>query len=195
MKMRTTVRVTLSAVLAVLVAAGSIAAGQQAKPLPPPPEGFKALPTGPSAAAMKDAGLGDTVAAEKANANWPNCFADPKIGFSYGWTAAPGGGQIVEMMAQAPEDPAKEGGGSRDEPLGKQRYKGGVLSWRRKTMTSVGTSAACTETVTLDGQWMGYVSEKLISVSVVNLYGPNSKDTGQAWIDQYVDKTIAPLSR
>jgi hypothetical protein len=72
--------------------------------------------------------------------------------------------------------------------LGKRRYKGGVLWWRKTITPAVGSSGACSEdkVTTYSGNWAGYVSGKLVSVSVSNVYG--SKETGQAWIDQYIEK-------
>lgn len=135
--------------------------------------------------------MADRVDAKKANANWPNCHPDPMIGFSYGWTASPVGDQIVEMMAKTPEDPVNESGGSRNEPFGRQRHKGGVLSWRKITTEWVGSSCSEDKVVTYDGQWVGFVSGKLIAISVNSVYG--SKDVGQVWIDDYIGKMIAAV--
>jgi hypothetical protein len=40
---------------------------------------------------------------------------------------------MVETMAQVPEEPPSEHLGIRDEPAGKKRYLGGVLTWRKST--------------------------------------------------------------
>jgi hypothetical protein len=170
----------------------SIAAAQPAaKPLPPPPAGFKALADSPSTVAMRKAGVMDMIDSEKPNEGWPNCYIDPKIHFMYSWTTSPMGDKAVEMMAQGPEDPAARTGGSLDERAGKKRYRNGVLKWRKVTTTSVGTSPNCRETVTYTGQWAGFVSGKLIGVGVSNLY--RSMEPGQAWIDEYIDKMIAAV--
>jgi hypothetical protein len=192
MKMKTIVRVTLCTMLGM---AASIAAGQSPpNSLPQPPPGFKVLEDGPSAAAMKAAGIQDGVRSEKPNSNWPNCTSDPKILFNYGWTTQPGADKFVEMVAQGPEEPATEAGMIRTEPAGKRRHKGGVLVWRKTMTPVVGTIGECREDpmVTHDGSWVGMASGKLIGVSVNRLYG--SRETGQAWIDEYIGKMIAAVT-
>ena len=42
------------------------------------------------------------------------------------------------------------------------------------------------------GKWTGYSGNKMIGVSVDRLY--NSKDQGQAWIDEYITKVIGALN-
>jgi len=96
-------------------------------------------------------------------------------------------------MAQAPEDPVSTVAGAKDEPAGKQRYKNGVLWWRKVTQPAVGSSSSCSETgvVLYSGHWVGYLSGKMISITVTNLYG--SKGAGQAWIDEYIDRMIGAV--
>jgi len=160
--------------------------------LPPPPPGFEAVPHSPSQKAMKDRGIADSVEAQKKNDNWPNCFDDPKIVFSYSWTTAPGAEMHIQMMAEAPEDPPSKVNGVATEPAGKQRYKGGVLKWQKVSTPAIGaTGAKCASghVITYDGTWVGYINGKLIGVGVARLYG--SKTAGQAWIDEYIPKVQA----
>jgi hypothetical protein len=180
MKTRTVVKAALGAALSIAAAA--------AQSLPAPPAGFKTLPQGSSFAAMKARGLADRVEAEKSS-DW-DCTSAPKINFSYGWQVAPGGDRVVELMAQAPQDPPSEAMGTRTEPAGKRRYKNGVLEWQKWTTTMVQTDCP-TQLVTYHGKWAGYVSGKLIGVSVTHV---KSKETGQAWIDEYVDKVVAAVA-
>jgi hypothetical protein len=177
--MRTIVILALGATL------GAAAAGQS---LPEPPAGFKALPQGPSYAAMKARGLADRVEAEKTS-DW-NCTSAPKIDFAYGWQLSPGGDRTLGLMAQAPQDPASEAMGTRTEPAGKSRYKNGVLEWQKLTTLMVQTDCP-TQLVTYHGQWLGYVSGKLIAVSVTHV---KAKESGQAWIDEYADKVVAAVA-
>jgi hypothetical protein len=160
--------------------------------LPPPPAGFKALEQSSSQRAMKQAGVADSVRAEKPNAGWPGCIVDPKIEFSYGWTQRPGAGQLVDMMAQRPEEPASVVGGIRTEPAGKQRYKDGILIWKKTTTLAAGSSSAkCpdNQVVTYDATWLAPAGQKLLTIGVIRVYG--SKTAAQAWIDEYIPKLIS----
>jgi hypothetical protein len=172
--------------------AGSLANVAFAGTLPSPPAGFKVIPKG-SMDQMRAQGVADGIEAEKPHADWPNnCVLDPKLQLGYGWQLAPGGGQVIEMMAQAPEEPVSNQGGVRDEPAGKQRYLGGVLTWRKWTAQVIGTVASgckLKEMVTYNGKWAGYIGNKIVGVSVWHVYG--DKATGQALIDEYAEKVKA----
>jgi hypothetical protein len=164
------------------------------KGLPAPPAGFRTLERTPSQLAMKEAGIADSVEAEKPNEGWPGCIVDPKILINYGWTNQPGAGQVVEMMAQRPEEPASVVGGIRSEPAGKQRYKGGILAWRKTTTLAVGSaSAKCpgNQVVTYNGSWVGISGGKLLGVGVIRVYG--SKTAAQRWIDEYIPKVVSAV--
>jgi len=146
---------------------------------------------------MRAQGVADGVEAEKPNANWPNnCVLDPKLQLYYGWQLSPGTGQLIQMMAQAPEEPASSGRmGTRDEPAGKQRYLDGVLTWRKSTMQVVGsTESGCKlkEIVTYDGNWVGYLAGKIVAVRVWHVYG--GKAAGQALIDEYAEKVKSAVA-
>jgi hypothetical protein len=181
--MKTLVYLTFGAVLTI---AASVA---PAGPLPPPPGDFKVTPNG-AMDLMRAKGVADGVDAEKPNANWPdNCVVDPKLRLHYGWQLSPGAGQMIEMMAQAPEEPASSKMGTRDEPAGKQRSHDGVLTWRKSISEVVGTTeSGCKlkEIVTFDGTWVGYLANKIVSVGVWHVYG--GKAAGQALIDEYAEK-------
>ena len=163
------------------------------KGLPAPPAGFV---VGAGAAQMwaqmREAGVADKVQASKQNAGWPNCFSDPKVSLEYGWQAVPGGNASLEMMAKAPEDPVSVTSGVRDEPAGKQRYKNGVLWWRKQTWPVIGGSCSQKEIVLWSGHWAGYTNDKIIGVSVSNLYG--EKNIGQGWIDDYINQGASSVS-
>jgi len=143
---------------------------------------------------MRSAGVADRIEAQKDNAEWPGCMTDPKVSFGYGWTALPGADQSLRIMAQTPEEPASFAMGTKNEPAGKKEYKGGVLTWRKKTVTVAGSSSTkCpgNQVVMHDGNWAGYIDGKLLGVGVNNLYGP--KEVGQALIDEYIDKVVAAV--
>ncbi len=184
-----------SIVVAVLLAGAAalpLAAQAPAKAMPAPPAGFTVIPSN-AMAAMRAAGVADGIQADKPNDNWSNCIVDPKVRFDYGWTAIAGADKSLELEAQAPEEPADVVNGTRDEPAGKSRYKGGLLIWRKTTQPVVGSSGACRDGVVMySGTWKAYMSGKLIAISVANLY--KSKDAGQGWIDAYIEKLVAVVS-
>ena len=157
--------------------------------LPPPPAGFKTMNDGGTFAQMRAMGVADRIEAEKPNPGWPNCIVDPKIDLTYGWSAV-GSQQNIEMMAKSPEDPVSAVGGIKSEPAGKQRYKGGVMWWRKNTQQQVGTN--CGALVTYSGSWAAYASGKMLSVSVARVYG--SKQAGQALLDSTIDKLVATMA-
>ena len=164
------------------------------KGLPAPPAGFTTSAGAANMwARMRAAGVADGVQSTKPNAGWPNCFADPLVALEYSWQSTPGGDSALELMAKMPEDPASQtGAGVKDEPAGKQRYKSGILWWRKQTWPVVGGSCNQKEIVLYAGHWMGYVSGKMVAVSVSNLYG--ARNIGQGWIDEYIEKVISSVS-
>jgi hypothetical protein len=180
--MNTVVHLTLGALFAAAVSAAL------AGPLPPPPAGSKVINT--ALPQMKAQGIADGIEVEKENDNFPHeCSSVSTLRLGYGWQVLPGGDKVVDMMAQAPEDPASEHMGVRDEPAGKKRYLDGVLTWRKSTMTVIGTSeSGCKlkEIVSYDGTWTAYIAGKIVGVHAFRVYG--SKDAGQALIDDYAAK-------
>lgn len=168
--------------LALCILFGTVFAFTEGQNLPAPPAGYKTLPSGPSAKAMREGGLADGIEAEKAS-DW-NCTSAPKIKFGYSWQLLPGGDKSLEMMAQIPQEPAKESMGTRTEPVGKSRYKNGVLEWQKWTIPMVQTDCP-TRLVTYHGKWVGYISGKLTGVSITHI---KSKENGQALLDEYIDK-------
>jgi hypothetical protein len=157
------------------------------QPLPAPPAGFNTLPQRPSTQAMKAKGVADMNIAERESDS--TCRSADKISFSYGWQAALGADKSLELMAKAPQDPAREVMGTRQEPAGKRRYKNGLLEWKKRTLLLATSCPA--GFMTYDGTWLGYFTGKLISVSISNV---SSRETGQAWIDEYIDKMVALVS-
>lgn len=186
--MRTILALTLAFAL------GAALPGAIAQTLPPPPSGFQSTPNQASAQ-MKAAGGGDAVEATKANDTMSDCFGDPKIRFAYSWILNPMAKNYVEMLAKVPADPAstRPMGGYLDEPVSKEAYNGGVLEWRKQTWPVI-TGHPCKdkEVVFYNAVWTGYVSGKLIGISVDRLY--NSKGQGQGWIDEYIEKVKGALN-
>ena len=161
---------------------GAVPAAAAGQSLPPPPAGFTIVPQGEAIAAMKAQGLMDRLEAEKPS-DW-DCASALKVKFESSWHTSPGGDRALEYMAQAPQDPARDAMGTRTEPAGKRRHAGGVLEWEKYT-TIVAGSDCPSDVVTYHGKWIGYVSGKLIGVSVTHV---KSKETGQEWIAAYIDR-------
>jgi hypothetical protein len=154
--------------------------------LPAPPAGFTVLPQRPSEQAMKSSGVADSISAESPSDS--SCKNAPRITLGYGWQLAPGADKTVELMAKTPQDPPSEVMGTRREPAGRRPYKNGVLQWEKRILLlSTGCPAGFT---TYDGGWLGSVSGKLVTVGVSNV---SSRETGQAWIDEYIDKVVAAV--
>jgi hypothetical protein len=177
------------------VTPGAVAPAATGQTLPPPPSGFQIDSLyAQLKAQMRAAGVGDGVVATKANDKMSEYFRDPKILFSYGWNFNAAGKTIVKMLVKEPQDPAKESPiGFLDEPVSKQAYKGGVLEWRKQTWPAfAGHHSKDKQVVFYRGHWAGYAGNRLIGISVINLY--NSQGPGQAWIDEYIEKVMRALT-
>lgn len=168
--------------LSLCILLGAALASAAGPNLPAPPAGFTPLPTSPSAKAMKESGISDGIEAEKAS-DW-NCKSAPKTKFGYSWQTLPGGDKTLEIMAKIPQEPAKDAMGSRTEPAGKSKYKNGVLEWQKWTTTMAQTDCPA-KLETFHGKWAGYVSGKIIGVSITHI---KSKENGQGLLDEYIDK-------
>ena len=186
--MRTILALTLAFTL------GAALPAAIAQTLPAPPSGFQST-TNQAGAQMQAAGVGYAVEATKANDTMSDCFADPKIRFAYSWILNSMAKNYVETLAKVPPDPASTSpmGGYLDQPVSKEAYKGGVLEWRKQTWPVIGGHTCKDKQVVFyNVVWTGYVSGKLIGISVDHLY--NSKGQGQAWIDEYIEKVKGALN-
>jgi hypothetical protein len=126
------------------------------------------------------------IEATKPNAGFPKAHMDQGIRLGVSWMPNPMAATTVDMLAKQPEDPAGQSMGvTRSEPAGKQRYRGGVLTWRKITTPWVGSGDA-PDLVTWDGSWVGAGSGGLIGVSVGFFVG--SKEAALALIDGVLDK-------
>jgi hypothetical protein len=182
-------------VLSLGMALSAVVSAATAQNLPAPPSGF--LPDAQVAqyqAKMRATGASDGVKSTKANDNMSECYSDPKILFSYGWSLNPAAKTTVDMMIKGAPDPSERSPmGYFDEAVIKQAYKNGVLEWRKQTWpVSTGHPCKDKQVVFYNGYWVGYAGNKLISISVDRLY--NSKEKGQAWIDEYIDKLMGALN-
>jgi hypothetical protein len=168
-----------------LVALATAVPPANSQSLPPLPNGFQADPASVSYA----------MRGTKPNDSMSPCFGDPKIIFSYAWVPNPAGKMMIDMLVKTPQDPATTSSqtGVLDEPVSKQAYKNGVLEWRKQTWPVIsGHPCKDSHVIFYSGKWTGYSGDKMIGVSVDRLY--NSKDQGQAWIDEYITKVVGALN-
>ena len=183
-------------VLTLSVALGASASAALSQSLPALPSGFEADQQAEQIMAqMRASGVADGVRGTKANDSMSDCFGDPKIIFAYGWSLNPAGQMVIDMMLKAPPDPASTSPqtGVLDEPVSKQAYNGGVLTWRKQTWPVI-TGHPCKDShvIFYSGQWTGMAGNKLVGISVDRLY--NSQSKGQAWIDEYIEKVKGALN-
>lgn len=78
--------------------------------------------------------------AKKNNDNFPKPHADQGIGLRITWTSNPVSKETLQMVMEAPEEPARRGPGSatRDEPCGKGAHNGGFYTCRRVIIPWIG---------------------------------------------------------
>jgi hypothetical protein len=165
---------------ALMVAMSLLATAEARAQLPP---AATVLPKGFTVTNEQKFGSTVMVEATKANEDFPQGHTDHGISFSYSYSPNPMVAQMVEMMASAPEEPASSQGLIHDEPCGKQRYKGGVLTCRKTTSPYVGAGNA-PDLVTWNVSWMRAAPGGLVGVSVSHLVG--GKETAVGWIDNFV---------
>jgi hypothetical protein len=176
--MRGTVLKALSMALTVLFLGST-----EGKAQFPPPE--TVLPKDFEVISEHNFGTTVMVEAAKSNDNLPGGHADEGTKFSYSYSQNPVASQLVEVMTSAPEEPASSQGIIRDEPCGKQRYKGGVMTCRKTIMPQLGIGSA-PDLVTWNISWMGATSTGMIGVSVSHFVG--EKETAVGWIDNFVSR-------
>jgi len=162
--------------LAAFGLAASAALAQPAPPVKQLPPGFTVVPS-PSQPWLPPV----MMAAVKPNTTKPVIAVDADVHISFTWQPSPGFARVVEMMAAAPEDPAS-GDLIKDEPAGKSRLKGGVLTVRKHTVVAVGSSGP--PWVTYSGIWVAAVDGGMLTISVSNYAGP--KADIQPWIDALI---------
>jgi hypothetical protein len=126
--------------------------------------------------------------ATKPNDACPKPHSDPQLTAEGGWQPNPMASQTLEMLAAQPEDPASETGGIRTEPAGKERYKGGVLVWRKTTIHWIGLGTG-PDMVLISGAWTGAAPGRLFGAGVSNFCG--TKDAARGFIDGMVSKLAA----
>jgi hypothetical protein len=114
----------------------------------------------------------------KPNANFPKPHMDQGIQFRVSWSASPMARQSLELLAKQPEDPPSQVmGATREEPGGKQTYRGGVLVWRRVIIPWIGGGTG-PDLVTWRGSWAGAVSGGMLGLTLSNFAGSKEEALG-----------------
>jgi hypothetical protein len=87
------------------------------------PPSSKVLPAGFRVGAERDLGGTMIIEAKKPNENFSKPHMHQGIGLLITWMKRTVSGQVLEMMAMAPEEPAGQiaGSATREKPCGKQR--------------------------------------------------------------------------
>jgi hypothetical protein len=151
-----------------------------------PPSG-QVLPAGFTVVVERNLGGSMIIDAKKPNEDFPKPHMDPGIGLRISWMNQPMTEQLLDMLARQPEDPAGQipGSATREEPCGRQRYHGGVLSCRKVITPWIGGGEG-PDLVTWRLGWSGKTPKGLVGIEVNNFYG--SKETAMGWIDAIIAK-------
>ena len=161
--------------VALLGFSAALASAQPVVPVKQLPPGFTIVVNTASKTSI-------AMSAEKPNAGKPQIAVDADIHIGYSWRILPGFARVVETMASSPEDPEYDQGTIKDEPAGKLRLKGGVLTFRKHTVLQVGTNGG--PWVTYDAVWQGDIDGGMLAISVMNYAGP--KADIQPWIEALI---------
>lgn len=151
------------------------------------PPAASLVPPGFKVELEKNLGSSIHIAAKKPNENFPKPHMDQGIDLEISWMNQPMADQVLEMVANQPQDPAGQipGSATREEPCGKQRYQGGVLSCRKVITPWIGAGKG-PDLMTWRIGWTGKGHGGLVGVSINNFYG--AKETAMAWIDSIIPK-------
>lgn len=133
------------------------------------------------------------VTATRPNDSVPRPHADLGITLEITWMNTPAVDQILELVAAQPEDPAGQAPGSatREEPCGKEAYRGGIFTCRKVITPWIGSGDG-PDLVTWRLGWTGKGQKGgMVGVGINNFCG--SPATARAWIDAIIPK-ISPVT-
>lgn len=155
------------------------------------PPSVKVLPAGFKLEGETNLGGTMLIEAKKPNENFPKPHMDQGIKLQITWQKQPAADMVLDMLANQPEDPAGRSAGSatREEPCGKQRYRGGVLLCRKAITPWIGSGKG-PDLITLRITWSGKAAGGLASVEVDNFCG--AKETAIGWIDGIIPMIANP---
>lgn len=142
------------------------------------PAGFKVVTDQRTAAFVM-------IDATKPNENVPRPHMDPGISLRISWSMNPMARNTLSMMGNAPEDPVKTVGMTRDEPCGRERYRGGILTCRRVTTPWIGEGSG-PDLVTWNISWMGATDTGIIGCGVSRFHG--GREGAMGLIDPIIEQ-------
>jgi hypothetical protein len=153
------------------------------------PPAAEVVPAGFKVAGESNLGSTVLIDAKKPNQDFPKPHMDQGIELRISWLKNPAAGQILDMLAMQPEDPAGRSPGSatREEPCGKTRYRDGVLSCRKVIIPWIGAGKG-PDLVTLRIGWTGKNATGLVGAELNNFYG--TKEAAMSIIDPIIPKII-----
>jgi len=151
------------------------------------PPAAKVLPAGFKLVDERNLGGTMIIQATKPNENFPKPHMDQGIKLEIMWQNNPAADQVMEILASQPEDPGGQlpGSATRDEPCGKDRYRGGILKCRKSITPWIGGGTG-PDLVTWDVSWAGKGPGGIVGVGVHFFTG--SKETAMGWIDAIIPK-------
>jgi hypothetical protein len=176
MTTRGSVGLTVAVMLGVSV---SLASAQPSVPVKQVPPGFTVTSSRADSTSV-------VLEATRPNAIKPAIAIDASVHLGFSWQPSPGFELIIDIMANSPQDPASDMGGTRSEPAGKSRFRGGVLTFEKRTVLQIGTNAE--PWVTYRGVWMTAIDGGALAISVTNYAGP--KEHIQPWIEAMIPAGI-----
>jgi hypothetical protein len=176
MTTRNSVGLTVAVMLGL---SASLAVAQPSAPV-------KQLPPGFTVTSNTADGTSVVLMATKPNAIKPAIAIDADVHLGFSWQPSPGFEQIIEIIANSPQDPASDMGGTKSEPAGRSRFRGGVLTFEKQIVLQIGTNAE--PWVTYSGVWMTAIDGGALTIGVTNYAGP--KEHIQPWIEAMIPAGI-----
>jgi len=146
------------------------------------------LPTGFQLEFERDLGGTFVIEAKKPNESFPKGHMDQGIKLQVTLNQMPLSQQMLDMMADQPEEPAAQNPGSvtRSEPCGKQRHNNGILICSKSITPYLGAGSA-PDLVTLKVGWIGKSAKGgMLTVEVSGFVG--SKEAALALVNSVVQK-------
>lgn len=171
----------------VFVAAAALVVGVTTSALAQPPAAKSVLPNGFKVTVDRAFGQAVVAEARKPNTACPKPHSNPEIVAGYSWQPNPAAAQTMALIEQGPEDAPSNFGMTKIEAAGKQRYRGGVLRWKKATTPWIGSGKG-EPLVTYSGAWVGPFNDGLLGVGINTMCGP--KDSALPLIDGMLDRVF-----
>lgn len=105
-------------------------------------------------------------APQEMHPTWGTLPAEIELGCNFMPMAMPD--MMVQMAAQAPEDPESQVGATVTTPEGKEMWRDGVISFHKTTTPWIGEGEG-PDHVVWDGAWMGAIDGGVLTIGVSNV--------------------------